>query len=448
MLEQKFKPNKEKLKLKDIEIDISQSNPEYMDETAEHYATYPTVYYNGYKLSHSKLENFSMDFNSFIPILTFTYDDESNLLHKHGLPMDDSRLKVMFPSNNKALGNILIEFKIEAYDVYTNDAGSKSYDMVCILNNNKLLTSEYRAFVDMTSYEVFETIAKEAGLGFVTNISSTNDRMTWTNFDIRYLEFLEDVRDHAWIGESSFVWAYIDPFYNLVLVDVEKSLTSNIEDIVWSMDNTFSSENTDEEIIPGPPILTTDTQYDNTNIYVYDYYINNTSTQISLERGYVRNVHYYDIDGNWDKRAGHYHKYGLDTITTPGSESTKIIAKSDDADFYKMNDSQIYAGIIDTINVHPDYLWAKIQNEENVREMEKFILQLLLNKQNFNITRFQKIQFHDVDNQQNIDSDPYNHHLSNDYLVIGFTIEFNTNSVEMKVNVISRELQPPNSNME
>lgn len=448
MLEQKFKPNKEKLKLTDISIDISQKQYDYVENKTDELAKKPQIYYNEFELYSGFITKMTIDFNSFMPTISFNYTDTMGLLLKSGLPIDDSKIKIMIPSNNKMLGNILMEFKIESYNIQTHGVTNvKKYDFVCILSINNILTSEYKSYTNKSSYEVFEEFAKNTGLGFVSNISSTNDRMTWVNFGIRNLEFLCDVRDHSWIGENSFVWAFIDPYYNLVLVDVEKSLSTDLNNVVWSYDEMFSAEGQPKNnVTTGPPILTNADHYKTSNLHIFDYNIVNSSTLISLQGGYRRNVHYYDLDGNWKDRAGHYHLYGLDTISTPGSESTKIYTRSDDNEFYEQNSRNIYGGVLDTKNVHPDYLWAKVQNEENVRDMGKFIVQVLLKSQNFNIKRFEGLQLQLVESTVTTTSeqDPVNDQLSNNYICIGFSFEWNTSGITQVVNLISREISLPN----
>lgn len=442
MLEQKFKPNKEKLGLTDIVLDISQENPDYMKTHGESLARTPHVYYNGYELNNATISKMTIDFNKFIPTISFNYVDMPGLIHKHKLPIDDTKIKVLIPSNNKVLGNIVLEFKIEVYDMGSKGAANiKEYNIAGVLSVNSLLIREYKTYKDKSSYEVFEEFARESGLGFVSNINSTNDRMTWNNYGQRNLEFLQEVRDHAWIGENNFVWCFIDPYYNLTLVDVEKSLSQDLKDVVWSYDEMFSQETQNGNMVTtGPPVLTTMDNYQSSNIHIFDFKLFNNSTEISLKNGYRRNVHYYDIDGNWKDRAGHYYLYGLDTINSPGSEATNVYTRSDDADFYQKNNRHIYAGLLDTKNVHPDYLWADVQNTENVRELEKFIIQVFMKFQNFNIRRFEKVQIHIYENNKMPNESGANKQLSNDYLCTGFSFEWNGSGMTQIANFVAREL--------
>lgn len=47
---------------------------------------------------------------------------------------------------------------------------------------------------------------------------------------------------------------------------------------------------------------------------------------------------------------------------------------------------------IDTSNVFPDYLWAKCQNEENIQDLQKIVIRIILPICNFNIRRYEKIK--------------------------------------------------------
>lgn len=448
MLEQKFKPNKEKLNLTDIEIDISKNSPQYSEDSTEVFSQFPHVFYNNYKIEYSHVTELTIKCTGFLPVMTLKFIDIHSVIYKYGLPMDDSRIKIMWPSNNKALGNVIVEFKIESYDVNTKRENLKEYVMTGMMSINSLLIPEYKTYKDMSSYEVFESVAKNTGLGFVSNISSTNDKMTWNNFGIRNIDFLKDVQAHAWIGETNFLWCYVDLYYNLNFVDVEAALAQNIKEIVWSFEGLAGNEHDPNNSVgSGPAILTNSGQYRTSNIYVSDYTILNDSTNISLESGYTKRVHFYDIDGNWSERSGYYHKYDLDTITSSGD--TKIILKSDDTEFLNKNTKEIYSGIIDTKNMHQDFLWAQEQNKGNIAELEKFIIQLNLPKVNFNIKRFEKLQFQEYDNNMsatnvsNNEEQKINTNLSGNYLVTGFELNYGKTKSSMTVNTISREIGIP-----
>ena len=57
----------------------------------------------------------------------------------------------------------------------------KSYTVVGTLNVNGLHVKNYKSYSQKTSYYTLQDVCKEVGLGFNSNISDTDDKMTWIN---------------------------------------------------------------------------------------------------------------------------------------------------------------------------------------------------------------------------------------------------------------------------
>ena len=258
-------------------------------------------------------------------------------------------------------------------------------------------------------------------------------------------EFIQDLIDKSQVGDSNFVQSFIDPFYNFNYIDIETELNQDIKEIKQIKTNILENKlltDIKEESNIIEPILTNEPSMKTTNLYFSGENILNQSTDISLKRGYLRNIYFYDIDGNQTEKAGSFKKYTLDTITTEGNNSKTILLKDspNETFFYNKNINNIQMDRIDTSNVFPDYLQAKCQNEENIQDLQKIIIRIILPICNFNIRRYEKIKLLYTNQNVGIKSNQKNLKLNGEQLVIGVSYNQSVNSLYQTVDLVKREL--------
>lgn len=447
MIEQKIKPNSSKLKLTPVEIEYEKNRPDIAKNKLTAAQNAPTVYYYGVLLPSSFIKKMIIDSNKFMPMCYVCFNDIYNLLHDVGFPADNAKLSIVIPSNNTKLGNIFMEFKITKYEVeLIRNSGHKKIHFWGICNIEPLLIQEYKSY-DSYTYDLFNNIASNTGLGFMSNVTSSSDKQIWLNPGRENYWFLQDTINKAWNGDSGFLWSFIDLYYNINYIDVEKSLSQSMDEIKWQMSSTISSFPDDNKnqtnIKEISPLLSNNSALSNTNSYFTGEKILNQSTDISLKRGYKRNVYFYDKDGNWSKKAGKYKIYGLDTISSLGNSDQTVILKGEpgSTDFYDKNKKNYYLGKIDTKNSYVDFLWAKMQNSENINDLQKIHMQILLPQANFNIRRFEKIKMQFLSNDVSPNGLKNNFKLNGEWLVTGFSLEWDGSSLIQRTNIIKRELE-------
>ena len=445
MITQVTKPNKDKLKLSDVSISTVNLAPDQAQRKINIAQNMPTVYYYGVELVAQNINKLIIDNNKFMPLCYVSYSDSYSLLHDIGFPADDAKVTIVIPSNDPSLGNIFMEFKIQKYEVETiRNSEIKKIHMWGICNVNNLLICEYKSYTS-NSFDLFNTVAQNSGLGLMSNVDTSSDTMTWINPSMNNYMFLQDVTKKAWCGESSFVWTFLDLFYNINYVDVEKCLSDNIDNIAWVNTNIL-----DNKLIPNTtasdkiisPILSNEPANRGSNIFFTSEKILNQSTDISLKRGYKRNAYFYDIDGNWADKAGAYKIYGLDTITSLGPTNNAIILKGapGELDFFNANNVNHYMDKIDTKNMYPDFLWAKLQNKENIHDLQKIIMKITLPIPNFNIKRYEKLELMFTNKNIGIKASQKNVKLNGEWLVLGISYHFNGSTIWQEVTICKREL--------
>lgn len=446
MITQKKKPSKDKLKLADVTIGLKNNGldtAKFKDLIAQ---SLPVVSYYGVQLQQNNIKKLIVDSNKYMPSCYVCYVDEQNVMHDIGFPTDNAKLTIVLPSTNDALANVFMDFKVQKYEVeLMRNSNVKKIHMWGICSVESLLVTSYKSY-DKTSYDLVTEVAQETGLGVMSNVDGSNDRMTWINPGLHGHDFLQDVANKAWVGESGYVWSFVDLFYNINYVDVERALSDDIGGIRWVATNIFNVSNLNKvaktnDSTVNVPYLTNERSQVGSNIYFTGEQILNQSTDISLKRGYLRNAHFYDVDGNWADRGGSYKQYALDTITGSGTGNSVLLkGEPGDVDFYKRNTTNHYLDKIDTRNVYPDFLWAKLQNSENLRDLQKIAMTIVLPIPNFNIRRFEKLKLVFFNSNQGFTNAAVNVKLNGEWLVVGQSFHWSGESLYQQVSLVKREL--------
>lgn len=438
MIELLFKPNRNKLKLDDVLIDSVGNDYNYAAEKLKIMKEVPQIYYYGQELPMQYVKKLKIESRDYLPTLHIIYDDVYNILHDIGMPGDNGKVVVILPSKSDNLSDIFLEFKIISFKTKgIVDNHNKQIEISGILNVENILIKNFESFKDKTSFEVCKELAEEIGLGLMSNVTASNDRMTWLNTGMNRYKFLSnEVIKKAWIGESSFVWSFIDFYYNINYIDVEKALNEDINNIKW-----IAKKDDTEDSIVIPPNLTNDMSMKDTNIFFAGEKVINNSTETSILRGYLRDISYYDVDGNWSEKAGSYKEYTLDTITTQDKNNVVYLkGEPGDVTFYNNNRTYHYLGKIDTANMHPDYLWAEMQNRENVLDLQKISMNITIPRPNFNIRRFEKVNLTFVNNNVNATERTRNFKLNGEWLITGISFIWSGKNYYQNLTIVKREI--------
>lgn len=443
MIEQKLAPDLEKLKLDPIVIDTTTLTPDQVKDAQNSAGVEPKVYYHNVEFSVENIKSMVIRSTTFLPEIEIAFNDPTNIMLEKGFPTDNDIISVFVPSRSEMIKPIRADFKILTFVIDTVGTSVASYTITGILNIGYMFVNEYRAYPGKTSWDVLKDIAMQCGLGFKSNIENTQDNMNWINTGLNVMEIVQDVTLHSWNGEASFMWCYVDLHYHLCYIDVEAALRDDT--VNKGVINTTMSklgENIPEVV--DEIVLSNDSGAMATNGFFSKSIIINKSTAVSLDQGYKCAAYYYDRSGNWEKKAGSFLTFEIDSLTTPGSESTSLIMKgrpTNDEEFFKSNIGLDYVGKIDTDNVHSEYAYAKVQNTHNINNMEKVSQTITMPNHNMNLKRFEKVKVRMSNGTDRPTLNEVNERLSGQWLVIGLTYSFDQrNKMTQYVNVVKREL--------
>lgn len=418
------KPNVE---LNPITFDVSNLNKEALDNIGQ----LPFVYFNGVQLDI--LEEFEIASKGFLPTIRLTFKDSYGKISSTRYPTDDNKVKVLISPRSSVLRPIFMEFKvIDIHKLEDND-----YELSGVININPLLLQNTETFPNATSFDVMKKMSDISGLGFKSNVNDSDDKMTWVNIShTKRYEFIKKVLEHSYISDSSFVWAYVDFYYYLNYLDLEKQINQNVEKqkgvISPGMDRISQLLGKSSQISTSALYLTNDRHASSSTNFYESAKVINSSTKISIREGYMSIMGYYDSDNR------NMYRFNIDALETPGN----LPLRSNDDAFFNNNNSKVYKGRLIGDNVHKNYHYAQEQNKGNLDELQKIGLVLTLPNPNFNLYRFQKIYNLYINEGISYKNhrEVLNRRISGYYIISEISFFIENNILKQKIKIVRRDL--------
>lgn len=404
---------------------------QYIQEVAQAIGNFPFIYYGSYQIDLHDITYFNLYYNGSIPCFEFSFYDTLNLMKDKAMPLDDAKIKVFLNPRSQQLKEILIQFKITQFSV-----NSRKYNIKGVLDVNNLFVSWFKSYDNMTSHKALQTIAKESGLGFNTNIDDTDDVMTWIQAGEETIDFIEEIVESSYKSDNAFMAAYIDYYYNFNFIDIEKELERNIDNDLTVTDRTVSDVmGTDEPEKLSNLILSNDEAFRDTNLHFETYRIINNSTEVSLRSGYQNIINYYDTSSK------NLLTFNIDSITSKGDKSIILKGSPQDEEFFNLNKTYHSLGIMDSSNSHKNYKYSLIQNEKNLFDLEKIGLEITMGIPNFSLYKYQKVKLFLSNQATTPAAGIKNERLSGDWLITDIKYVYSQNRFNQIIKLVKRELE-------
>lgn len=403
----------------------------------------PVVYYNNHQIQLDDMKSLIINNEGLFPTITLLFKDSLNIMGDRSFPLDNVLVTVFINPRADEFEPIHCDFKITTFSIVKKEDASNLMKLEGVLNVDYLYLQKSYSIPQQTSFNALKEIAREAEMGFSTNISSTNDQMTWINPGDEGINFIKHITEMSYLSDEAFLYSFVDYYYYLNFVDIEKVFEENINDqksimsISMTVDKNIQSDQSVTQLI-----LTNDKSHKDTNGYFEHYDILNQSTENALKYGHKRKIHYYDRSGNWNEKAGKFMVFDMDTITTPGADSNSIILKGlpGDEKFLKNNIKNVYTGKLDRDNMHKDATYALAQNKQNIIDAQKMIVQIHMPTPNYLLYRYQKVQMIFSQQAPTVTASQTNNRLSGHWIIIGITNKYSKGQNDQIVTLIKREL--------
>jgi hypothetical protein len=350
---------------------------------------------NGMMVDPKGIEKCRVDMTGQYPTITFRFKQDSEEFINLGLPKDGDIVSVFYRS-------LVDELKPLRMDFVITDVIAEGLDFFVIFGviNVQGLFKDSSFYHEGNSLETLIEVSKELELGFATNETTTNDKQSWVCATQPLDLFIKDVKSHIWKDEKSFFDCYVDNYYILNLVNVFEQLDNSKQkdlEISINMIRNFVQYRKDPRgtiedeklVYLYPLILDNYRETMERNHSITDLRILNNSSRISLEEGYQKVSHFYDVT------LGQKVEIVSETIKSEGKETEFMTQKGKiDNKNWRKNTRHNWSGLTYSLpdhTTHPFFYQAKIQNEFNLREIDKFTIEVTLDDINFNIYRYMTI---------------------------------------------------------
>jgi len=376
---------------------------------------YPVIQINTYIIDSTMIRNFQLASEGFLPELSFSFVDKVGDFKGTFYPKDGDLISVYLKSHDdETFKPIRIDFDILSF----TDLGINEFAVRGVMNIPLISAEVCKAYPELTSFELFQTLTEELGLGYASNEESTADSMNWINAYNTYERFLKDSTQRVYKDDRSFYTSFVDVFYYFNLVNVNKQFeeyepeqtTLRPTGSPTAQGNVDQGDLEEQEAID--LFLTSHPGYGDTNIGIINYKIVNESGIVWKSNGYKRFAQFFDLNDN------QYYSFFVDPVTTQGAEEESQLMKGRPGDMiYEDINKYKYLGIQLTpppeeesdeeeggsdgeeeapprpeqFNVHRNYQYSLVQNMQNNEELKKITVTLDLPTINSAVYRYQSV---------------------------------------------------------
>jgi len=360
----------------------------------------PLIRIGNSTIAPNNVISMSVSMNSIIPTIHVAIIDPMGTLTSRTYPRTSLLITAFVAQSHPKLKSFSQSFLITNVHSIPLGFGETRYDFFGELYIPNLNGNFIKSYTGLTSAQALKKVAEELGLGFATNEDTTDDKMTWINPNLNYKSFIKQVTDHSYKNEKSFFECFIDRYYVLNFINVEKQ---------------FKQFSDDKEISDGYPAVSTDSidtsRAENGNkIEAPDATIKLILTNGSIGNKYseMKILEYSMIGENGDilknngfrKRILIYKHGEADPLNTWFVEPLSEVS-ADGASVYQVPELQDYIDNdvvkwmgTDYNNTHSNYKFAKLLNNHNLAEANKNALLVKLPGFNHNILRGSRVKVH------------------------------------------------------
>lgn len=394
----------------------------------------PVIRINDYIINQGEIDYLVINSTGFIPTINLTLSIEADTFLLKNTPKDGDIISIALRPKSDIYKTIRNDYVIKK--VSTTQTNEKRIGKQTISLSGELfvpgLDSDKSCFGFIgTSKDAFKDAAKRLGLGFAFNDEdNTEDYQVWLCYTESIRDYLKDVLSHAWKNEISFYKAWIDTYYNLTYVDMNKTLlddesntdmmalTSAIRD---NYENPVMEDIEQDNALLATKGLINHEIYKNTTSYISNWSVTNNSTSITFDLGteivsntFRHNQNIFNDGGEYNESVSNvpaYDQTKKDYIILRGraiSDASSDVEQQranysykdiyvrkpwtgieyvmSDTDSESTDSTNTWSG-----NTHINYNRAVYHNLINIRELDKLYITVTVNGLNTQIIRGDKI---------------------------------------------------------
>ena len=350
----------------------------------------PLIRIGNLKVEQSSIISVSVYQTGIVPTVHVSIVDMNGTFTSTSFPKTNPLITIYVASTHPKLKSFYQSFLITGIQSIPLGQAAIRYDFIGELYVPNLTGNFIKSYSNMTSDQALKKIAEELNLGFASNEDTTNDSMTWINPNLTYREFIKQIADHAYKTDTGFFECFIDRYYVLNLVNIEKQFTGEfVPDNGYpanyqgwadhdNIENPYGGIGIDNTI---PLVISNSALVDSgSELLITDFSLIGDNGEILKYEGFR-------------KRMVSYKHGEANPLLTFFVEPISSQSTGDDSQYQKpqidyiVNSEVVKWMGIDYSNTHIHYKFAKLLNYHNRLENEKTLLRVKLNGFNQNIVR-------------------------------------------------------------
>jgi hypothetical protein len=345
---------------------------------------------------------------SFLPSISFSFQDVDKK-YKGSRTIGDGEVISLFlrgPGDDKFYKPVRIDFDLTSF----NELGDTTYK----ISGRMRIPNLYRdacTSLKETSFNATLKLANQYGLGYASNVTETKDEMNWINPTDYPIDFIESIAKCAHTDDTSFFNVFVDQYYNMNFVELNRiydhdgsvSVVKNYGAIDFSASPTSYPE-ANNKGVNLPQIYGNNESFQGNGKYIREYKPYNRSNEITKETGYRKFSQYYDM-----KEKKFISEY-VEALSNTGNDKaillkgryvpddknpSSFVREFEKGDAKTPVDKQLnykikYLGKHGD-NVHPNFAYSAVANSQNMKEIDKFGMEILLDTLDQTIMMYDRI---------------------------------------------------------
>lgn len=343
---------------------------------------YPLIIIKDYIFEQEDIQNFEIDSTGKLPRFRATLFDTKRFFSVNNLPKDGDVAQVRIMSRQiDTYRDIRINFDLDRVNISKNE---NAY-IIKVSGEIKIPgihADDCKGYPKQTSFQHLQDIATELGLGFASNVNSTDDEMIHFLANENRINLINRIVEHAYRVEGSFHDWMIDPYYNLNFVDIEQilNLERKAEAAYTNLkfDSSFFVDDESLNKIGDVLVLSNGLSLEGTNQYIKSHRIINNAGDVVKRTGYRKRIKYFEND----TQNGLIEFEINPNVTKNIDELEEGLGKRNNEEQFKIENKITYLGRQDDgleySNVHLNYLYSPHVYLQNMDELEKIKLEIEL----------------------------------------------------------------------
>ena len=357
----------------------------------------PVIRINSYDVQMDRLNFFSLKNDAFYPTCKIQFADVDGMFSARFYPKDGDLIQVNIRSqgDETTFKPIRIDFTVIDCKPVGGGGGQSANEFLVSgrMYVPNLFTENVEYEEEVTSWDALLNIAEGLQLGYASNVEETADVMTWTNPNDTTETWIQDIVANSYLSDETFFTSYIDPYYYLTMVDVNRLFSQEGAIEASQGFSTNPSDTMGTEVGEGqtddiPNYLSNMLQLQGGARYISKHQMVNKSGEISKANGYKKYSQY------WDLNAKEWVSEFVDPLTnnTPGMiPATK--GRVIDGEVEGPRNDQVKYKYLGTQgdNVHPEFQYSTVLNYQNITEINKMGMIIELDTVNPALVRYSRI---------------------------------------------------------